>query len=179
MYQFLKSYGTQLAFGITALLVVFAVVYMNSKSLSYKKAYEVAKINVLKEENTKLEKPLTTTEIATQLVQASQAESSKPVILIAFVLIGLCTASALFFPVLGLKEDKTKLIRLGVFLVGALGLWLVTYNFSNEQIPGFQGAYKVKDAKISGALIGLICIGILSAVAVIIWGEINRLLKDR
>jgi hypothetical protein len=179
MYKFLKSYGTQAAFGFTALVVIFAIIYLNSKSISYKNAYEKAQVEVLKEENTKLAKPLTSTEIATKIVQESQAESVKPVILIAFTLVIICAISALFFPVLGLKEDRKKLIRLTIFLSGALVLWLLTYAFSNQEIAGYQGVYKAKDAKMAGALIGLIAIGIVGAVGLIVWGEINRILKDR
>lgn len=180
MYSFLQKYGIQLSFGASALIVLLCVLVINAKSISYPKAYSQAlEMDEVKNEAKAELKNELARENAKTIVQNSEISAVSPLLGFSEFLTVAGILLALIFPLYLMRDQKKQLIKLGAVLLGALVLWFVFYASANTEVKNIEGAYSAGDAKVTGALVGLIVLGVVAALGALVWGEINKIIQER
>lgn len=180
VYSFLQKFGIQAAFGVGALLVVLSIVFINSRSISYFEAYDIAKEypEIKNELDPEAQNELIR-EASKVIVQKSEENGVGPLLGISELALIICSLLAIGFPVYLFKDDTKQLIKTGVILGGAIAIYIVFYALSSDKVANVDVAYTVTEAKVTGALIGIISLGIVAALGALVWGEINKIIKER
>lgn len=180
MYSFLNKNGTSLAFGVSALLILICIAILSSRSISYKDAFQqagtsedVAKIAEPEAKNQK------TRELSKEILQESDEYAVGPLLGLGQILAVVCMLVAIGFPVYLMIGDKRKLLITSAVLVSAIVIWFVFYGAASSVIPNVDFDYTPSESKTTGALVGIIILGTFVALGTIIWGEINKLIKER
>jgi dipeptide/tripeptide permease len=181
MYKFLQKYGIPASFGLASFFILISVLLINSRSISYKVAFDqsiehpdVKKLSSEEEKNEKVR------ELALEIVKQSEEHAVSPLLTLSLVFFIGCAVVSLALPVYLMRDDKKKIIQAVSLVVGAVVLWFVFYSFSSTDVANSSDlTFTDKDAKTTGAVIGLIVLGTIGAIGALIWGEINKIINER
>jgi hypothetical protein len=76
-------------------------------------------------------------------------------------------------------DQPQKLLRYGIYILVAIGLFVLLYKLSSEKVQNVDIDYTTFESKSVGALLSIIVICTFAALGALAWGEVNKWIKDR
>lgn len=104
-----------------------------------------------------------------------------PFFAVGYIALGLCLLLALLFPILNVLSNPKRLVKALIGLAVIVGLGLLIYSFSSNEISAIQlQEYNITEntsRQIGAALLGTYAIGAV-AILVIFYAEISSFFKN-
>ena len=180
MFNFLQKYGLSIAVSIAALISLIGIVSYNSTAIPYVEArelvnddLELSKIKDLDEQNEAMRIK------AQEKYKESNVNGIGTLIGLGNMLFLLAALMSFVLPIYFLKDQPKRLVKSVAIGVGALLLFFIIYKISSSEVLNVKGEFSVSEAKMTGAVVTVIVMGVISAIFSIIGSEINNFIKER